>query len=301
MGLSFFKLKKWKNMCTGKSVYHVCQSEGQIYAKNTIKGYYNNLTEKVTRFGFLDDRIPQTKVDNGEELYFSTAIFQYGLGSYDLFLLHKDDKMLKKVIACANWAVDNQKHNGGWITLDFKDPEYPYSSMAQGEGISLLLRAYKETKDEKYLIGAQKAKDFMLIPLEKGGTTKYQGDEIYLYEFTNEPLVLNGWIFSIWGLWDYVMFFQDNEVKKILDATLLTLEKTLSNYDLKYWSKYDIEKRIASPFYHKLHIAQLRVMYDLTGKEVYLKYANKWEKYQRLWWNRTRAFIKKAWQKVFEK
>ena len=287
-------------MIKGKSVEHVCQDEGKIYSKEGIKGYYNNLTEKVTRFGLNDSSIPATIVDQGKEIYFSIAIFQYGLGAYDVYLINKDIAMLEKSIACANWAVDNQQDNGAWLTFAHVNPEYPYSSMAQGEAISLLLRIYQETGEQKYLDATQKAKDFMLLPLEKGGTTKYLDDEVLFYEYTNEPLVLNGWIFSIWGIWDYVKFFNSEEESLILKKTLASLEKKLADFDIGYWSKYDEHKRITSPFYHRLHIAQLKVMYDLTGKQIYLEYAEKWERYQKSFWKRKRAFIRKALQKVFE-
>ena len=69
---------------------------------------------------------------------------------------------------------------------------------------------------------------------------------------------------------------------------------------MKYWSRYEDGKRICSPFYHKLHIAQLRVMYDLFGDEIYREYADKWEAYQNSFWKPKRAFLKKAFQKVFE-
>lgn len=300
MAVNRFKIKKWFNMLRGKSVYHVLQDEGKIYDRNKLKGYYNNLTDKVIRFGVEGEEIPKTRVDSGEELYFPIAIFQYALGAYDLYLLNSDENMLKKAVACADWAIANQQENGGWITFSFESPNSPYSSMAQGEGISLLLRVYQETQNEKYLLGAKKAKDFMIIPIEAGGTTQYLGEDVLFFEFTDKPLVLNGWIFSLWGLWDYAKYFDDIEVEKLLQKSLSTLEKKLPSFDMKYWSKYDIEKRITSPFYHRLHIAQLRVMYDLTGKEIYLQYANKWEKYQKSFWKRNKAFIKKAWQKVVE-
>ena len=165
----------------------------------------------------------------------------------------------------------------------------------------MLIRAHILANDERYIQAAKLAKDFMLIPVENGGTTLYKDDDIFLYEYTSNPLILNGWIFSLWGLFDYYKCFQDESVQKILQATLLSLKKTLPKFDMKYWSKYEDGKRICSPFYHKLHIAQLRVMYDLFGDEIYKEYADKWEKYQNSWWNRKRAFIKKACQKVFEK
>ena len=287
-------------MMRGKSVYHVCQDEGKIYSKEELLGYYNNLTEKVTRFGVEANAIPTTKTDEGKEIYFSIAIFQYGLGAFDLFLLNNDESMLSKAIACADWALENQLENGGWLTFDHISPEHPYSSMAQGEAISLLLRIYKNTAQEKYLIAAKKARDFMLQSIEKDGTAKYVGEDVFLYENTDQPLILNGWIFSIWGLWDYAKVVSDNENLEIVNKSLTSLEKKLADFDIGYWSKYDDGKRMTSPFYHSLHIAQLKVMYDLTGTQAYLEYAQKWERYQRSFWKRKRAFIKKALQKVFE-
>lgn len=86
MGVNLFKIKKWINMLRGNSVYHVNQDEGKYYSKTEVKGYYNNLTDKVLLFGKKGNGIPTTTVDTGETIYFSIAIFQYGLASYDLYL-----------------------------------------------------------------------------------------------------------------------------------------------------------------------------------------------------------------------
>ena len=178
-------------MLTGNSVLHVNQNEGKIYSKSEVAGYYNNLTEKITRFGLPDNSVPKYFMDNGEEMYFSISIFQYGLAAYDLYLLNDDEKMLRKVKACADWAVDNQQDDGSWVTFAFETPEHPYSSMAQGEAISLLVRAYKQFKDDCYLEAAKKSKEFMLRTVNDGGTTKLDHGGIVLYEYTHKPLVLN--------------------------------------------------------------------------------------------------------------
>ena len=208
--------------------------------------------------------------------------------------------MLRKAVACAGWAIDNQQEDGAWVTFAYETPDYPYSAMAQGEAVSLLLRVYQETKEEKYLDAAKKAKEFMLLPFEEGGPTKYNGNEVYLYECPKDPLILNGWIFSIWGLMDYCKAVDDVKAKDVLDRTLATLERRLPDFNLSYWSMYEDEKRISSQFYHKLHVAQLNVMYDLTGKDIYKMYADLWDKYEKNWLYRKIAFVKKAWQKVVE-
>ena len=300
MGISIYKIKKWYKMMTGKSISHVNQGVGTCYSKTEIAGYYNDLTEKITK----DDPnilVPKYRVDTGEEIYFSIGIFQYGLAAYDLYLTTHNDVYKNKLIACANWALDNQQDDGGWVTFAYENPEHPYSSMAQGEGISMLLRAHIVSKDERYLSAARKAKDFMLKPIDDGGTTEYRENDVLLYEYTSEPLVLNGWIFSYWGLRDYTIAIKDIEVEKILDSTLKAIIKILPQYDLGYWSRYDLTKRIASPFYHRLHIAQLRVMYDLTEEKTFDTYANRWEKYDKSFFCKSRAFLEKVLQKVFER
>lgn len=241
-----------------------------------------------------------SNVDTGEIIFFPIEIFQYGLGAYDLYLLNNDDFMLKKVKAVAEWAIDNQNDDGSWTTFAYENPKHPFSSMAQGEAISLLIRAYLSFHDERYLKASDKALNFMLLPLDCGGTTKYDGNDIYFYECTEDPLILNGWIFSLWGLIDYCKFNKNNnEIKEVLNKTLISLENMLPEFDMGYWSMYENGTRICSPFYHSLHIAQLKVMYNLTGNFIYRDFAKKFEKYQASGFNRRRAFIKKAIQKIF--
>jgi hypothetical protein len=287
-------------MILGKSSYHVNQDEGKFYSKDSVKGYYNNLTEKITRFGKPGVLIPKTVVDTGEEIFFPIAIFQYGLAAYDLYLDKSNDEMKNIVSACADWAVKNQDEQGRWNTFSYENPSMPYSSMAQAEGISLLIRAKHLLNSSEYDATIHRAFEYMIKPIEDGGTTKYVGKKVYFYECPADPLILNGWIFSIWGLWDYVKEYKDSKAEDILYKTLKTLEDALPEYDLGYWSKYEDDKRISSPFYHSLHIAQLNVMYDWTGKEVYKKYADCWLMYKKSFFCPKWAFVKKALQKVLE-
>lgn len=299
MGVSLHKIKKWYNMVTGNSISHVHQGVGTCYSKTEVAGYYNDLTEKVTK----DDpaiMVPQYYMDTGEKIYFSIGVFQYGLGAYDLYLQTRQEIYKDKLLACADWAVENQQTDGGWITFAYNHPDTPYSAMAQGEGISMLLRAHQVTGDSRYIESARLAKDFMLKPIPEGGTTTYEDGLVLLYEATANPVILNGWIFSLWGLYDYCKYTTDEEAKVVLDRTLASLVRKLPDFDTGYWSMYEDGKRICSPFYHQLHIAQLTVMYDLFGDAVYDTYARRWTDYANRFWNPKRAFIQKAWQKIFE-
>ena len=123
---------------------------------------------------------------------------------------------------------------------------------------------------------------------------------MYLYEFTHAPLVLNGWMFSIFGLYDYCKYTNDPQTEEILQKTLQSVARKLPDYDNGFWSKYDDHKRLTSPFYHDLHIAQLNVMYDLFRIEAYETYAQKWDAYRKRFWNPKLAFLQKALQKILE-
>lgn len=299
--VNMYNMKKWYKMFAGKSILHVNQGVGKIYSKIKISGYYNDLTEKVLKDqNKIDSYIPKLRLESGEEIFFSIAIFQYGLGSYDLYLLEKEDVFLKKFKLMVDWALDNQEKNGAWNTFFYIYPEASYSAMAQGEGTSLLIRAYREFGDEKYLLAAKKAIDFMLISIEDGGTTLYKENDIVFKEFTHKSTVFNGWVFALFGLYDYIQISNDLKAKEVLDRTLLSLETQLVEFDNGYWSMYNTEGIITSPFYHNLHIAQINVLYDLFEIETFKEYSNRWQGYQENWFKRKRAIIIKVLQKLSE-
>ena len=51
---------------------------------------------------------------------------------------------------------------------------------------------------------------------------------------------------------------------------------------------------VASPFYHQLHIVQLRVMQKLTGNDSFGLYADRWQSYADSRAKRTRALCYKS-------
>ncbi len=302
MGLSIYNIKKWYKMLTGKSIMHVNQDMGKCFVPGKLEGYFNNMTEKVTKDPETLEKkvIPMTTDEVAGLVYFPVAIFQYGLGAFDLYLMSKDEKYISQFWKCVEFAVNNQEEEGAWNNFDFVYPDAPYGSMCQGEGASLLLRAYKLKGEKLYLEKAQKAIDFMLKPLERGGTSKYEGEEILFFEFTNKPIVLNGWIFSLYGLYDLTLVDKSEEYKKVLDKAVKSLVKHLNEFDNGYWSMYDMKGKIASPFYHNLHIAQLEALYLTFGTTEFKKAQETFESYKNKRINRCMAFIKKVAQKIVD-
>jgi hypothetical protein len=278
-------MKRWAKMLTGKSSFHVKQDVGKFYSKVEIKGYYNDMTNKVSNKTILDKNgIPINTTIANVDAYFPISIFQYGLGLYDLYIETNKEEYFEKFLKIADWAVDNIEENGMWDCMGkLNDKAHlTQSSMCQSEGVSILLRAYIQTNNQKYFELSTKAIDFMLKDVNDGGTTIYKDGNIIFQEYVSkyELSVLNGWIFSIFGLFDYTLVSNDKKYNDILKTTVSSLEKHLKKYDRKFWSNYDLKGTIASPAYHDLHIRQLKLLYELFEVEEFNKYSIKWMKCQ---------------------
>lgn len=304
MANSFMQLlMKWRKMLSGQSVFHVDQGAGLYYAKDEVKGYYNDLRGKVTGNTVLDDAgIPINMKSTGEWIYFPITIFQYGLGAYDLYVESGEEQYADKVRSTLQWAVEHQAANGSWDAFGYVNSSdlLPVSAMAQGEGASLLIRGYQLTGDSVYFHAARQAIDFMLLPLEQGGTADYRDGGICLEEYIGpgESTVLNGWIFAVFGLYDYGLISGDAHYKNVLQHTVRTMADQLHRFDRGYWSNYNTKGTIASPFYHKLHLAQLRVMHELFGLDAFQACHDRWLGYQESAWKSRTAFVVKACQKL---
>lgn len=298
-------LKRWAKIATGKTAVAVDQGIGRAYEVGKLAGYYNDLTGKVTDSTLLDEGgVPLSVIAGGERVHFPIAIFQYGLGCYDLSILKPNDAegYLTSLRACVDWAIGAQREDGSWDAFGpVGSARYIVSSMAQGEGCSMLLRAHAALGDDRYRAAALKAADFLLLDMEKGGVSVYDGDELFLEEYPQRPRrsVMNGWIFSLFGLYDAALV--DERFEEPFRRSAETLTKHLDDYDAGYWTYYDLEHRIASPAYHELHIAQLRAMADLTGDVRFTAKADLYERYQWSSSNRRKAIFKKALQKLTEK
>jgi hypothetical protein len=110
-------------------------------------------------------------------------------------------------------------------------------------------------------------------------TTKNLWIEEYLVDPPTH--ILNGFMWALWGAFDFWLARGDATAKGIFDRGVETLVRNLPRFDTGYWSLYEQSgtrlKMLASPFYHRLHIVQLRVMSRLTGDARFAAVAERWE------------------------
>ena len=255
--------------------------------------------------------------------YNPIAISQWGLGNYNLFRESQDyagrnnrieNASEQRFLAASDWLCSHLEQNsqGVWVWNHYFDWEYRttlkapwYSGLAQGQGISLLVRAHAETGEAKYLESAQRAFSSFLKPVTEGGVLFVDEQRnTWFEEYVVSPPthILNGFIWACWGVRDYFLATKDVAAGKLFEQAVETLRANLHRYDLAFWSLYEQSgtrlPMVASPFYHELHIVQLRVMYRLTGAKQFADSAARWQAYAQNWFNRARAVCYKSLFKI---
>ncbi len=295
----------WTKMLLGSSYYQLPQGLGRAFVPGRLEGYFNDLTMKTEWRGPTDEKgIPLNLREDGNTVYFTTTVVQKALGHWDKWLLSHDAKEKEAFLMICNWLVKNQDKLGGWplwpqVRLSLPSP---YSAMTQGESVSALVRAWYLTRDEMYLSAAKRALRLMFVPVEKGGIVRRLPDGVILEEMPSWHLsgILNGWIFGLFGLYDFLLIEKDLEAHKLLEDSLQTLITYLPRYNAGYWSFYDLQGNLASPFYQRLHIAQFEAL-ELAfpeHSEVFCWYRYEFSRQMASWINCGRAIVVKAWQKL---
>jgi len=249
-------------------------------------GYYNDLRGKgLEHGGTVGALAAAEELTRSRELANAVTVAQLGLGAWQL--ARDDEEWLRVVRHAAGW-VSSELDEHGRIAYLFPmphtyrlDPPW-YSAIAQGEAASLLVRAARSLDEPSLLDDARRAVEALLDPALGLIRETTAGPILQEYPTTPPSDVLNGWIFALWGLYDVAAATGDERVRAAFGQGTRTLAHTLPAYDIGFgWSRYDLVPRripnIASPFYHRLHIEQLRALARLAPEHaVFEETAERW-------------------------
>ncbi len=293
-----------------RDYWHVREPTGKHIEVNSLGGYPIDMRGKAEPYsGESKDGFPLRDQNREGLQLLPVTVTQMALGHYDCWLEDQSEERVDTIRRCAEWLCE---HHGscpakldGWSyhfdhgRLGIRAPFI--SAMGQGQGISLLVRAHKIIGDDRYLETCHQAMKPFYEGLADGGVTAYLPDNgIYFEEYPCQPYshILNGHMFALWGVHDYGIYLDDDKALQLAQAGADTLAKLLPRYDIGYWSRYGLfphpTPNVASPFYHELHIAQLRAMHLMYRHQVYADFADRWERQFTSWINFTRAVYAKV-------
>jgi heparosan-N-sulfate-glucuronate 5-epimerase len=178
--------------------------------------------------------------------------------------------------------------------------------MAQGEALSVLLRAHQLTDDQKYLDTAFGAWKIFQVLVQNGGVIAYfPNGSPMIEEYPSTVMmtgVLNGFISAIFGVYDFAQYLDDKQAEQFFLKLVASLIHNLNHYNCGYWSYYDqkLPMRLTSKAYHRLHIEQLKALYEITGDDIFKNYSDQWQGYLKSSKCKLKWMVRKIRQKLFD-
>ncbi|PLW91933.1 MAG: hypothetical protein C0592_13355 [Marinilabiliales bacterium] len=267
---------------------------GYISMDSVLGKYYQNISPAIVHiengvFAKLDDEGIPYYFGDGNIVYIPVLVIQYALMNYDLFQDTREESYIQVFFKCVNWLEDNKEDFNGSIVWRSKAnkqynlPDGWISGMYQGQALSVYLRAYQQFDDNKYLKTVTGILKSFEIDVKDGGFRRNDEQNCLWFEEypTSTPsFVLNGFIYSMFGILDYYRVTKSEEALKLWNSCVETLKKNLHKYDVWYWSVYDqLKKQLVTYYYQKnVHIPLMKIMFQLTDYELFNTFAVKWEK-----------------------
>ncbi len=270
--------------------------------------YLNYGNNKEILFNFKElkfDNEGMPKVKYGEGYYYNpVTLAQYSLSVYGEYL--KGENTKENFLKIADKLLTLQDSRGGFLynfqwryylnNYDYK-PGW-VSAMAQGQALSVLARAYEITGNKKYLEAGNKALNFLITPISKGGVMANLGslssslkNNIIFEEYISHvpTYTLNGFMFSLLGLYDWANVDDSNKkntAEKYFNEGIKSLTQILKYYDIGGFTCYDLgyitknrEKPHIAVNYHGVHIYLLNSLYSITNDRILYDYYKLWKAY----------------------
>ena len=307
-----FMLKKFRNDLNANKNIEISND----LTSSNLGYYYIPFDENISKLNkllhsFDQDGIPlnTTYIDVKEQKlhYYPISIGQYGLSVFHSYLKTNSEEKKEHFLRIAEWFYNNKTEDDElgvyWLT-DVEKPEYkvtkPWkSAFTQSRGLSIMMRAWQLTGDNKYLEACEKA----LIPFTKdisngGVAVDLNSNNAFYEEYVAEKptRVLDGHIFSLWGLYDFIRVIdkeKDQEAhllsKELFDKGIEGLINSLPKYDMGFWVlfnrcdlKHYPKKDPCTIGYLRLISRQLEILYKITNRKELKDYSTKFSKYDRL-------------------
>lgn len=223
------------------------------------------------------------------QTYNPAYIAWYGLMSLERWLRGEDPGGRQTFLQQVEWltthAVERADASLVWpFTVDWEEGacrlKAPWvSAMLQGLVISALVRGYRITGEQRLLDQCRRACAVFEVDVEDGGVRTIERGGVIYEEYPGIPLprVLDGYLFSLLGLYDLFAETNDPHVFQLFADGIGGLKDGLPSWDYREkWSWYGSHAYLCPPHYNKLNCALLASLASLSGEQTLLRYAEAW-------------------------
>jgi len=219
----------------------------------------------------------------------TVTIAQYALACYDDYIKNNNENS-KDIFMKQVKFLSKNNHEIGidkiaypyFFPFNGLQPPW-YSGMAQGQVVSVFVRAFIIADDESYLDIARKIINFMFVPVDCGGVftfTPEGHDWIEEYPTTPPSFVWNGFVFAVMGLIDYNKICPSHELNEQINKFIVSIKQTINVYDTGKELYYEREnKKICNLMYIGIQTFQVKHMF-LSTKDIFFdELYKKWKTY----------------------
>ncbi len=189
-------------------------------------------------------------------------------GEANGYFLDKETAALKEVLSEAI-ALSTQRAGGiAWEYMFQFDGGIPpwTSGLSQGTALQVLARAWSTTHEQAYLTAAKQALG-ILETAPPGGVRVVTPAGAHYLEYTYAPSerILNGFIQSLVGLYEYTKLTKDPLGQQLFEAGDAEARAEVPHYNTGAWSMYDQHSE-SDLNYHELLAEFLEHLCEKTGK-----------------------------------
>ena len=211
------------------------------------------------------DGIPYKVYSSVGDQYNPARVAAYSLAHFNRFVSKGDRKSKEIFLDCADWFLSKSSGRFEYF-FDWGRLRAPWiSCMTQGEAASVLIRGYRLTQNFRYLECAEKSLEPFFLKIQEDGVQSHLSDgSIFLEEYpsASPTHVLNGFMFSLIGLAEFVDESQSEKHKLLLNKLIISLNKNIYLWNTGKWSLYEDPniaggKNFCTPSYQNLQISQL--------------------------------------------
>jgi len=232
---------------------------------------------------------------NGRSFYHPVNMSHYMFRLLDLYRSTGDSALLQRALKYSDrlvsmamtfdsavyfpYWVDYKVHGRDDATL--KAPWF--SGMAQGELLEVYVRLFAATQDSAYLEFAGKIfNSFLRLRGEATPWTVFVDSAgcywVEEYPTENPSRTLNGFMFAVFGLYEYYQLTHDPRAESVLQKCLSTIKNYLPLFRRAGKpSFYNLGYRRFDAAYHFVHIRQLDYLARISGDRFFADWADSLE------------------------
>lgn len=307
----FFMFQKLKRDLFNRPDLRIAADNQSI----VLKEYYlvfEDDPKKLNRLitDFDKDGVPlnTTYIDVEEKKlhYYPISIGQYALAVFHNWLQTGNNEKKGHFLRIAEWfynsRIEDARLGVFWLT-NVPKPEHRIntawkSAFSQSRALSVLLRAWQLTNDEKYLAVCKRALIPFIKDISEGGVAiRRKTGETFYEEYVAEypTRIIDGHIFSLFGLYDFVravpeeLDIESHQLaKKLFEEGVEGLTNQWKKLDLGFWIRYSLSEVPDYPVddpctvgYLRLIRTQLKVLKTLHPHPELNQFYNKTKKVDR--------------------